>query len=581
MKLMLTEYLRSMGERGGLDLLVSNLLSQMGLTVLTTPMRGTKQHGVDVAAVGKFGEDADKTVYLFTIKSGDIERSNWDVGEQSLRPSIGEIVDGYLNGSILPECKGRPVVIYVCCGGKVKENIFHVVSGFLDRTARSDPSGKLSLRVMNGDDIANHIVKHFMSDRLVLFEERRLLFRCLSMAEDPDSSLLYFRRLLTSLLRNEESSEKRIFRIYQLGICIGLLKHNCTEIKNLDASYQAAELGLLYAWDYLRLRDVGSKKTMKKELVAFNQLWWQYVEIGQSYCEKIAVFCEDAYYMTYACHAGCEVDLNLRLYDVIGRMASFGAAVWWYALALRQCEEFMGPCKELVGRVANALVGILKNNPAVNSLIRDDYAIEVGLVSVFLNQIMWGDELHHWHSRLVDHAHKNFILGKAYPSVGLDYLGLIDHMTKAHDEEYRKKVLPSSELFPMIYMVSSALRFEDVCSQVSNIADEFLKDCDFQVWYPEPASEEAFYTNRYNHGMQLVSQPLSDGKKFITTVFEECDKRPLPYACANGAWGGLILLGCRVHRCPIPPHFVQLIAKGEAKRRAEAKTTEQRQDDAS
>lgn len=103
MKLMLTEYLRGMGERGGLDQLLSNLLSKMGLTVLTTPMRGTKQHGVDVAAVGKLEEgDADKTVYLLSIKGGDIDRNNWDVGEQALRPSIGEIVDSYLNGSILP-----------------------------------------------------------------------------------------------------------------------------------------------------------------------------------------------------------------------------------------------------------------------------------------------------------------------------------------------------------------------------------------------------------------------------------------------------------------------------------------------
>ena len=70
MKLMLTEYLRNMGERGGLDMLVANLLSQMGLTVLTTPIRGSKQYGVDVAAVGKLlDEDADQTIYLFSIKS--------------------------------------------------------------------------------------------------------------------------------------------------------------------------------------------------------------------------------------------------------------------------------------------------------------------------------------------------------------------------------------------------------------------------------------------------------------------------------------------------------------------------------
>ena len=569
MKLMLAEYLRSMGERGGLDLLVSNLLGQIGLTVLTTPIRGSKQYGVDVAAVGKLlDEDADQTIYLYSIKSGDIDRGNWDVGKQALRPSIGEIVDAYLNGSILPQYKGRPIVIYICCGGKIQENILHSVAGCLAKEQERDPSGLLKLRMMNGDEIANYIVKHFMSDRLVSVNQRRLLFRCLSMAEDPDSSIMYFRRLLTALLQGEKSVKKRIFRIYQLGVCIGLLKHNCTEVKNLDACYQAAELALLYAWDYLKLKDMSSKKKMKNELVAFNLLWWQYVEIGQRYCEKIATFCDDPYFMTYACHAGCEVDLNLRLYDVIGRMASFGAAIWWYALALRQCKELLEPCKKVVGKVANALVGILKNNPTVRSLIRDDYAIEVALVSVFLNQILWGEELHRWYGCLVNQTYANLVLGRSYPSVGLDYLGLIDHMSTSHDEQYQKKVLPSSELVPMIFMISSALGYDDVCTGVVNIVERFLKECDFQVWFPEQVSEESFYTNQKNHGMQLVSQNLLDGKKFMETVFGECDKRRLPYACAYGAFGGLILLGCRVHRCPIPPHFVQLMAKADAMRKS-------------
>ena len=119
-----------------------------------------------------------------------------------------------------------------------------------------------------------------------------------------------------------------------------------------------------------------------------------------------------------------------------------------------------------------------------------------------------------------------------------------------------------------------ALKFDDVCSDVVDIVKKFLKECDFQVWFPEPLSEDAFYTNSNNHGMQLVSQNLIEGAKFMETVFRECDKRPLPYVCAHGAFGGLILLGCRVHRCPLPPHFVQLIAKAAAIRNTEEKSTE-------
>lgn len=64
---------------------------------------------------------------------------------------------------------------------------------------------------------------------------------------------------------------------------------------------------------------------------------------------------------------------------------------------------------------------------------------------------------------------------------------------------------------------------------------------------------------RHNHGIipfgVCRSNKVSLGYKF--TVL---------YSCTHGAFGGLILIGCRVHRCPIPPHFVRLVAMAYARR---------------
>lgn len=59
MKIILKEYLASLKERGELDgSVLPNLLAEIGLEVLNVPMIGTRQHGVDIAAVGKIkGED--------------------------------------------------------------------------------------------------------------------------------------------------------------------------------------------------------------------------------------------------------------------------------------------------------------------------------------------------------------------------------------------------------------------------------------------------------------------------------------------------------------------------------------------
>ena len=74
MKLIFSEYLASLKERGELDVIMPDLLSEIGFTVFSKPAVGTKQHGVDVAAVGP-GQNGQRTLFLISIKPGDLRRS--------------------------------------------------------------------------------------------------------------------------------------------------------------------------------------------------------------------------------------------------------------------------------------------------------------------------------------------------------------------------------------------------------------------------------------------------------------------------------------------------------------------------
>ena len=120
MKIILKEYLASLKERGDLDKSVlPNLLSEIGLRVLNTPMIGTRQNGVDIAAVGKIkGEDEQRYLYLFCIKAGNISRSDWSTGIQAVRPELDEIRDVYLRSNIAREYADLPIKICLCCGGE-------------------------------------------------------------------------------------------------------------------------------------------------------------------------------------------------------------------------------------------------------------------------------------------------------------------------------------------------------------------------------------------------------------------------------------------------------------------------------
>src|SRR2546423_13553956 len=110
MKLILREYLASLKERGELDAILPDLLSELGFNVFSRPERGTTQHGVDVAAVG-VDEDNNQKLFLFSVKQGDLTRQDWDGTSQSLRSSLNEIHDVYIPTKVAAEHSDLKIVI--------------------------------------------------------------------------------------------------------------------------------------------------------------------------------------------------------------------------------------------------------------------------------------------------------------------------------------------------------------------------------------------------------------------------------------------------------------------------------------
>ena len=130
MKLIIKEYLASLKERGELDVVLPDLLSQLGLNVYSRPARGTRQDGVDVGAVGSLDGEAEK-VYLFSIKPGDLTRRDWDGDSaQSLRPSLNEILDSYIPNRMPAEHRGKDIVICIAIGGDVQEQVRPLITGY-------------------------------------------------------------------------------------------------------------------------------------------------------------------------------------------------------------------------------------------------------------------------------------------------------------------------------------------------------------------------------------------------------------------------------------------------------------------
>lgn len=222
MKLIIKDYLASLKERNELDVLLPTLLSQMGLTILSEPSIGNRQFGVDISAVGSINDEPEK-IYLFSIKAGNLGRSDWNSGNpQDLRPSLDEILDVYIPTHLPTQYKEYPIVICLTFGGDLKQELEINLSQY----TQAKKNDQIKFEVWNGDRIAGLLEKHLINEQLFLQDDlKSLLRKSLAMVDQPEVSFRNFSLLIHKLFENIENSKikNQLTIIRQSYLALGIL----------------------------------------------------------------------------------------------------------------------------------------------------------------------------------------------------------------------------------------------------------------------------------------------------------------------------------------------------------------------
>ena len=161
MRLIIAEYLRSLKERDELDRLLPDLLVEMDYVPVARPQTGNRQYGVDIAARGNNSETGEDELLLLVVKQGDIGRTEWDGGNQSVRQSINEIFDVYLRSHLKPKDHDRSIRIVVATNGELKQTVQASWSGFV-----SDNKARACIEFWRTDTIAELIEIHLLDEHI-------------------------------------------------------------------------------------------------------------------------------------------------------------------------------------------------------------------------------------------------------------------------------------------------------------------------------------------------------------------------------------------------------------------------------
>lgn len=559
MKLVIRQYLASLKERGELDALLPDLLSQIGLEVFLKPGIGSRQYGVDVGAYGKFSENSENKVYLFSVKSGDLDRKDWDGGNpQDLRPSINEIIDVFIHSRIPAEYKEQPIEICLCFGGEIKEEVRANVSLFL----KNQTTDELSFSEWNGDRLATLIEQHMLREELLPKNSRGLLRKSLAMVDEPDISFKHFGQLVVSLTKTVDLKPKQVLMgVRQLYLCLWILYSWCREEDNLESAFLSAEFTLLNAWEAAKFAFEKRNKVAISTLTTLDSILWLNLQISNQYIEeKVIPHAGNLYALSHAVRPSCPVDVNLKLFDVLGRLALSGCWSYWYLGKLsEENEESVRFFTESVTNYQETIKKLVRNNPILFTPYKDDQAIDLFLALWFLSldPKHWQD-INYWLVNMTHEIFQMFNIHDKYPSTIRSYAELIEHPTEKTDE-YRNSVTKGSILYPYISAFSVIMNFEEPYKIVKKIKEELLSHCNFQVYFFDETSEEHFYRFDKMHGATLsdvyVTEEPSD---FLDQLVNECEQSNKVYEMSafRYSFWPIILTGCRHYRLPVPMHFL-------------------------
>ena len=555
MKLIFREYLASLKERGELDVIMPDLLSELGFTVISRPAIGTKQYGVDVVAVGP-DSDGNRAIHLISIKPGDLRRRDWDVGEQSLRTSLNQILDVYAEQHIPERYRALPVVVVLCLGGDLHEDVRADVEGYMTNNSE----GHITFQLWNGDLLTGLMLSGILREN-ALPDSRRLDFRkAVALVDEPDVSFTHFCRFVTSIIKScKKSRPARLTAIRQIYLGLWTLFVWARSANNIEAPYLSSERSILASWSLIKDHLTGNSKEARQINNTMLRLIDLHNLIADEYLTSYVLpRAETRHGLASAVPSRSSLDINLRLFDIVGRISTRGL---WQLHLLNTFEskskkDDAEVIKKNIQESAELLVQIIKNNRILFTPIKDSQAIDINSACLFLYKAGYGHVIPDWISRITAATIFAYNRHNKYPCIYNDYHDLVDH--PKYSDQYRVESTAGSILVPTLAVWAAVTNDTKTLDGLSDFVTESYGHSTLQLWYPGPNTEEHLYLNSAAHG--LASTDLSIERSceaMLAPIKSECAVSTEFYSLSPlkfGLWP-LLITASRHHRVPVPPHF--------------------------
>lgn len=554
MQLIIKQYLSLLKESDELDRLLPDLLLSMGIEPTSRAQAGPRQYGVDATAVGR-DENGKKTFFIFTIKQGDIGRSDWDGTPQCIRPSLDEIKDVYIPTHIEEKYKDLPKRIIVCTGGEKKQAIALNWSQYVNQ---NQESGQLEYDFWGGDKLSLLIEEHLFNEAIIPVELQSSLRKVLALVSDPDYDLSDYHSILNGILIETDygdvkkpSGRKKVCKALRtVNLCQNIIHFWAKNEGNIKPAVYCSEKTVLYGWDFVRRHELYKSK---KIAPIFYEIYKTLHRIYADYFVKVQGHC---YVRNGFCGYGRHhVQENLNIFEHLGLLSTTGLLCLYQAL-IESNEELLGNANI----VLDALKAYIDNHHATALPCYDEHIIEISAAILFLSTLDEKEFVNEWIGRIVDQVVFSYrSMGQYFPihSDSFDDLVALNVSRTVKKEE----LFGMSTLLPILAQWCIALDLDQSYTLIREVVEKFFPECTLQIWYPDEETDALLYVGSANR-TGAVDAPIE-----LVEDIEEMEKR-MTQAQKNtinidditSVTHGLIvlpILASRQYRTPLMPFYWQ------------------------
>ncbi|KAB1991112.1 hypothetical protein, partial [Haemophilus parainfluenzae] len=130
---------------------------------------------------------------------------------------MNEILDAFIPNRLPKEHNEKEIVICLCFGEDIQEQVRPLVEGYISGAQRTG----ISFEEWNGDKLASLIQENFLREDLVSEDVRSYLRKSLALLDEPEASCGHFFMLVKAFSKVDSGHDKDCLKVLrQMAICL-------------------------------------------------------------------------------------------------------------------------------------------------------------------------------------------------------------------------------------------------------------------------------------------------------------------------------------------------------------------------